>query len=199
MRAVHFTPWIGKNYARGINGKKVMALGESHYCGKPEDDVPSITNNVICRYLDSTNNEFEGWMNTYTKFIRALSGEEISRETSSGWWNRILFYNYVQVPMTGARVAPTEQEFRDSDAAFFEILGEYQPDKILAWGKRLYSELPNKGHKGMNLIDPAGQPIETWIYPLKNGHLVEVIGINHPSAAFAWEYWYQVIQKFINR
>ena len=132
MRAVHFTPWIGKNYARGINGKKVMALGESHYCGKPEDDVPSITNDVICRYLDSTNNEFEGWMNTYTKFIRALSSEEISRETSSGWWNRILFYYYVQVPMTGARMAPTDQGFRDSDAAFFEILGEYQPDKILA-------------------------------------------------------------------
>ena len=37
---VHFRPWVGSGYERGIAGRKVLVLGESHYCARPEDDVP---------------------------------------------------------------------------------------------------------------------------------------------------------------
>jgi len=198
MRKVHFLPWVGKNYLKGIDGRKVMALGESHYCGRPEDDTTEITNDVILCYLDSAN-EFEGWMNTYTKFIKALSGEEISRESSALWWNKILFYNYVQVPMSGPRVAPIAQEFRNSDDAFFEVLEQFQPDCIIAWGKRLYDNLPHLGTAGEDVIAPDGAAIETWNYTLRTGHIVQVLPITHPSAGFATDYWGQIIQTFIKR
>jgi len=196
MKQIQFLPWVGRDYVRGINGKHVMVLGESHYCANNEEAVPGITQDVISGYIDSSN-DFEGWMNTYTKFIRALSGKEISREASEEWWEHILFYNYVQVPMTGPRTAPSEQEFRDSDDAFFKILETYVPDKVIAWGQRLYGELPDRGHRGKDIIAPDGQQIETWVYLLKNGHSVEVLGICHPSAGFAWDYWHEVIASFL--
>ena len=174
-----------------------MALGESHYCGKPSDDVPSVTNDVIRRYLNPKE-EFEGWMNTYTKFIRALSGDyDIARDSSSSWWNRILFYNFVQVPMTGARVAPTEDEFRNSDNAFFEMLEKYHPDVVIAWGKRLYSELPNRGHEGLYITDPNNKKLDTWVYRLSTGKDTRVLPITHPSAGFDTEFWHKVMAKFI--
>lgn len=199
MNVTHFLPWIGRHYTQGISGLKVMALGESHYCGRPEDDVPSITNDVLKCYLNPSY-EFEGWMNTYTKFIRALSGDyTISRETSAEWWDRILFYNFVQVPMTGPRQAPTEQEFRASDASFFEVLSNYRPDIIIAWGSRLYDNLPNKGYQGPDLRLPNGTSTETWIYEHPDGHKVHVLPITHPSAGFDTEFWHKAIEDFINR
>ena len=27
-----FVPWIGKNYKKGLNEKKVLVVGASHYC-----------------------------------------------------------------------------------------------------------------------------------------------------------------------
>ena len=34
MKYVKFTPWVGKNYEQGFRGKKILILGDSHYCAK---------------------------------------------------------------------------------------------------------------------------------------------------------------------
>ena len=35
-KCVKFRPWVGTNYKKGFQGKKILILGESHYC--KEDD-----------------------------------------------------------------------------------------------------------------------------------------------------------------
>ena len=80
-----FSPRIGKDYARGrIFGKKILALGESHYCGSgcadcgecgKHPECSDFTTNVVNWCLDSSV-EREGWMNTYLKFERSLVGKE---------------------------------------------------------------------------------------------------------------------------
>jgi hypothetical protein len=194
----HFLPYIGSDYTLGIHGKRVMVLGESHYISAPEDDAPDMTQSVIEWYLNEQKSpETQGWFATYTKFIRALSGDgEIARASSAPWWKRVLFYNFVQVPLSGAREAPTTKEFRDSDSAFFEVLERYQPDRVIAWGKRLYGNLPGEEY-GNNHQGPDCCGLETWIYKLRNGHEVQVIGINHPSSAFVPEEWHKVLTSFI--
>lgn len=192
MTRIRFRPFVGKQYNAGIGGKRVLVLGESHYAENPREVTEWITNEVIEGYLDAKN-ENEGWMNTYTKFIRALSGDfALEREKSAAWWNRVVFYNFVQVAMTGPRTAPTTQEFRDGVDAFFEILETLRPDVVIAWGQRLYKNLPNKGHQG---ADCMGK--QTWVYELRDGHKVSVLGIDHPSAAFDTVYWHEVIHTFI--
>ena len=199
MNKVNFLPFVGKNYTKGICGKRVMVLGQSHYCDTKEEAVPEITNNVIQWYTDDSV-EFEGWMNTYTKFIRALSGEAIARAESAAWWDKVLFYNYVQVPMSAARIKPMRQDFASSEVAFFEVLEQYQPNRVLVWSKAdLYDELPRKGYQCDDLVLKNGDAIETWAYELSNGKQVQLLPITHPAAGFTPEYWHEAITLFIQR
>lgn len=198
MKNVRFLPWVGDNYETGWNGKRVMVLGESHYCSSPTEAVPQITQTIIADLMDASS-EHEGYKNTYTKFANALAGHTLSSDERGKLWHSVLFYNYVQVPISGPRISPTEQEFAGSEEAFFEVLDTYLPDLIIAWGKRLYNNLPRRGYQLPDLILPNGDSIETWAYMTSGAHLVQVLPITHPSAAFVPSYWHEAIQTFINR
>lgn len=199
MGKMHFKPWVGKSYARGINGKRVMALGESHYCATPKEAVADLTSNVVNYYL-SQEREHEGWMNTYTRFASALmSGKKLSRAECVEAWNKILFYNYVQVPISAPRVAPTSEQFATGEKPFFELLEQYKPHRILVWGKRLYNNLPQQGDELPGIELPNGKSIEVWGYSLPDGSVVKLLPITHPSApTFSPSEWYPIIQYFIN-
>ncbi|MDI9604169.1 MAG: hypothetical protein QM305_02385 [Bacteroidota bacterium] len=199
MGKMHFKPWVGKSYTQGIDGKRVMALGESHYCATPKDAVADLTSNVVNYYL-SQEREHEGWMNTYTRFASALmSGKMQSRAERLEVWNKILFYNYVQVPISATRVAPTSEQFATGEKPFFELLEQYKPHRILVWGKRLYNNLPQQGDELPGIELPNGKSIEVWGYSLPDGSVVKLLPITHPSApTFSPSEWYPIIQYFIN-
>lgn len=48
-----FVPWIGKNYKKGLNEKKVLVVGASHYCNHSNICTHSEYNNV-CSNFDET-------------------------------------------------------------------------------------------------------------------------------------------------
>lgn len=198
MKNVKFLPWVGDHYLQGIPGSKVMVLGESHYCASSADAVPELTSSVILDLFDP-DSEHESYKNTYTKFERALAGKPLTFSEKRDIWNSVLFYNYVQVPISEARVSPTPQEFNSSESAFFEVLEKYQPDYILAWGSRLYNNLPKRGRQLPDLSLPSGDSFETWGYTLSSGKVVQLLSTTHPSTAFVPVYWHEVIQMFIKR
>lgn len=198
MKNVRFQPWVGKNYNTGINGKRVMVLGESHYCANESEAVASITNNVILDLLNP-DSEHEHYKNTYTKFERAVAGKPLSFNEKADVWNSLVFYNFVQFPISSPRVPPTREQFANSEEAFFEVLEQYRPDCLLVWGERMYNNLPNKGYKSDDFTLPDGTINETWEYPLSDGHVVRVLRITHPSAAFTPEFWHKAIHSFLQR
>lgn len=189
--SVKLLPWLGTDYLRGIDGKRVMGLGESHYSADGRWSA-EMTREVI-RDLFDPQGEFEPYKNTYTKFERAVAGRELDWEGKRRFWNSLMFYNYVQEVMSGPRVAPTAQQFRDSEAAFFEVLNEYRPQLVIVWGQRLYNNLPQQGRQLPDLIVPGADSHELWEYRLENGDPVIVLKITHPSAAFSPDYWHKVI------
>ena len=134
MHNVKFLPRVGRSYDRSRWGKRVMVLGESHYCDNPSDATPDITKRVFEWQFDRSC-DFERWMNTYTKFASALSGRQEDRFSSEAVWDEVLYYNFVQQPLTGPRTAPTKEMLVASEAAFIEVLEEYQPDVVLVWGR----------------------------------------------------------------
>lgn len=198
MKHVKFLPLVGDKYNTGWNGKRVMVLGESHYCASPEQAVPQITNQIITDLYDASS-EHESYKNTYTKFANAFAGHSLSFNERRNLWHSVLFYNYVQVPISGPRKSPIVQEFISSETAFFEILYTYNPDYIISWGKRLYCNLPRRGYQLPDLTLPNGDSMETWAYEIADKHIVQVLPIMHPSAAFVPSYWHVAIQTFINR
>ena len=208
MNDIRFKPWVGDKYAIGIVGydadgkiiygtenhigKKVLVLGESHYCANPETEAtPFLTINIIADLLNP-DSEWEPYKNTYTKFIKSLIGgiANLEQNDKENAWKHVVFYNYVQTPMSGARVAPTASDFQSSATAFFEVLERYTPDIVIAWGQRLYNNLPQGGKQLPDLTIDSGRFVgnatELWSYQVA-GKSIAVMPITHPSAAYSTE------------
>lgn len=220
LENVFFLPYVGNKYENGLilkedgtieagteenKGLKVMALGESHYCGEEceecglastckQNTCRKFTQDVLTCYLNylEGEEEFQPWMNTFTKFGKALTGKD---EHSIDIWKSIIFYNYIQRALNAARMSPSSEDFENSEKALFEVLEKYKPDIIICWGRRLYNNLPNRGKKG-DKIETEYESIDTWNYELENKNMI-VIPIYHPSSGFDWSYWHEVITSII--
>lgn len=220
LKDVFFLPYVGSNYENGLllsedgtivsgtesdKGLKVMVLGESHYCGEEcvecglastckKEACRKFTQDVLTCYLGYLKGKegFESWMNTFTKFGKALKGKD---ERSTEIWESVIFYNYVQRAMNATRTSPSYKDFEDSESAFFEILEKYQPNIIITWGRRLYNNLPSTcGDFGKTFI-VEGEEYYTWVYSLGDIHM-DLLSIYHPSVGFDWKYWNNVIVEF---
>ena len=196
-----FLPWVGPDYSSGgIFGKKIMALGDSHYCGtpcgkcgiNPNPKCNIMTSNVIGWYLDPEC-EREGWMNTYLKFERSLVGHATTHEESHAIWNSIVFYNFLQEALNGPRKAGTSEQHISSIEPFFSVLNAYKPDLLIVWGKRLWSHLPYENWIEGSEMQIDGEEIDNGYYKLSDGGKVKAVCIYHPSAAYDWSYWHRVI------
>ena len=200
MKHVIFKPWEGKNYQTGgIFKKKILVIGESFYCSE-EDAVDTLTDKVVTDYLairdgESRNNN-GGWTNTYLKFERSLTGEETPPEDSHIIWNSIAFYNYLQVPMSGARESGSTIDYKNAENAFFEVINELQPNIIIVWGVgKLFNNLPEDNWKWGESLEFDGWPIKNGYYKLENGKEARCIAVYHPSSGYQWDWWHKVIKS----
>ena len=214
MKHVNFRPWVGKNYSTtGYNGKKILVLGESHYCAnelragercsplcKKENMLPecfSQTEDVIKWYLnDYTGEPFQ---RTFVCFERALAGKELSQEEREAFWQDVMFYNFIQYAQSGPRVKPQQEHWANSELAFKEILEQYMPDYIIVWGVRLYNGLPDWNGVGSKLFINEHDNTDIWTYTI-NGKQIPAIKVHHPSSPTgkSWAYWHEFYKKFLN-
>lgn len=182
-----FDAYVGKKYAHGINGKKVMTLGESHYCGNPKQAIPSFTKDRIAEYKKYLEGKISirddnGWMQTYNNWLNTMAGRNLSKAEKLELIDKVSFYNYVQVPMKGPRVRPTAIDWKCSSDAFIQELKTQKPDVVFAWGEELYKNLPKTmGKKGKDIVLSNGKKLETWVYTI-DGHSTTVVRTNHPAS-----------------
>lgn len=192
---IHFLPYVGADYeSGGIFSKRIMALGDSHYCEKASDAVPSLTRDVIEYYLDPAS-ENEGWMQTYRKFERSLVNKATTYSESREIWNSLLFYNFLQVPLSGPRVAGTAEEYREAAEGFFEVIDQYKPQVIIVWGKRLWDKMPTERWTSSADVVYDGYAIENGYYSMSDGSKARTFFVYHPSAGYSWDWWYKAIMK----
>lgn len=203
---VKFLPFVGDNYEDGISfdkdgklvlaeecpGKKVLVLGESHYCDEDlsDEELSSFTREVLDCYLKSE--ERYSWMRTFLKFEHALSNADPNFDSES-IWNHLMFYNYLQFPLRGPRMAGDSRRYEDATIPFFAILKTYQPDCVIVWGRRLLVNLPHE-HREKGKFMPSID-MNFWRYKI-GGKTIKVLPIYHPSVDFSWKYWHEVIVEF---
>ncbi len=207
---VKFLPFVGDQYSYGISfndngelvlgteakpGKKVLVLGESHYCDEDlsDEELSSFTREVLDCYLKSE--ERYSWMRTFLKFERALSNADTNIDSKS-IWNHLMFYNYLQCPLRGLRMAGDSRRYEDATTPFFAILKKYKPDYVIVWGRRLFVNLPSE-----NVQEGEYMPsieISIWSYQI-DGHTIMVLPVVHPSGGFLWGYWHEVIVELLKK
>jgi hypothetical protein len=202
MENVFFNPWVGEYYAaNGFYGRKILVLGESHYCEDSEnfdsDSASEFTIEVVQMYLDYKNGgktSHKPWMNTFTHFTKMILGEPKNDEIIE-FWDSAVFYNYVQKAMPRPNYSPSEDDFEDSAPAFFEVLKEHKPDLVIAWGDRLWRALPaENGVEGEPVL--PGTERNFYNYTV-DGKLIRACGIPHPSRPSSFD-GYQYLQAALS-
>ena len=207
MKKVFFKPWVGENYdsggiSGGIFGKKILVVGESHYCtcelckdkcgtqalSPCEDLNPDVE---VKKYLAGQT------ITTYKKFERSLRLAH-TREESNAIWNSIVFYNYLQEALPNAKCVPTTRQWKNAEETFLEIINKFTPQLIICWGKRLYVNMPFDGWIRNEDITINNRKIRNGYYSLNDNNKALVVCINHPAS---WGYdcceWRNIINYFI--
>ena len=204
---VKYLPWIGDKYEDGIyynekgelrygngKGKKVLVLGESFYWDDEDDGSAKMFVPELIEDFINPQSEFLPYKRTFIKFERAMAGRELNKEESKEFWEHVMFYNYVQEPLQGTRMSPTEEQYANSRDALFSLLNVMAPDYFIVWGMRLYNNLPQEGVQGFD-IEETGDSYETWIYEVEAKRF-PFMAIYHPSTGFDWFYWHKLIVEF---
>ncbi len=198
MGTVYFEPWIGDDYwDGGIFGKKILVIGNSHYCKSREDcsncgidggcfeydECSNFTSSVVNDYLNRS--YWQKWMGTFQKFERALYGNYTDEDDSKKIWNSIAFYNYLQTAVPNWNDPGYDEDYNNSEDSFWEVLEELQPDCIIMWGDRVWNMSPS--YNGDDC------------YELEDGTSIPLLGIHHPSwRFFNWENENKEITSFLD-
>lgn len=150
---IFFIPYVGMYYANGgLFDRRVMILGESHYCDGGCCDCGNcrlykqcgkFTQDVLRDFLDERK-ERQNWMRTFVKFERSLVGKMTDWALRRKIWDSVMFYNYLQVAMGGPRKAGTSAQYKQAANAFFDVIDEHEPECIIVWGKRLWNNMSNE-------------------------------------------------------
>lgn len=204
-----FDPYIGKLYAtEGLNGKRILILGDSHYCGDVNckgicgchgmssyddmDECFDLTKNVIERYRQYRKGLAKGdkWCKTFLRFERAiLANTETTEEDSEYLLDRIAFSNFVQSAYHADADGNYEYEDYSKSVPYIcSIIDKYMPDYIIAWGNNVWDFMPGDNWEGIS--ENIGK--YDW-----NGHRILMLKIHHPSRFFSYEKHIPLIKEFL--
>ncbi|GHT38169.1 hypothetical protein AGMMS49965_00700 [Bacteroidia bacterium] len=184
MKNVKFSPWVGTKYAtKGYNGKKILVLGESHYGG--DYTKSDLTQAVLTHFLDYKRGTYphHSSMKSPTTFANVLIGKQVDNATMIDFWESVVFYNFIQKVMPDIKIRPSKEDFKNSYSAFFEVLEEYKPDLIIAWGKGLWDNLPDNG------IRKENKNGKSFYFYKAGDREIPAYWVYHPaSSAFGYKY-----------
>ena len=209
-----FEPFVGKRYAEGINGKRILVLGASFYCDRVKCPFFASCTSVIMKdssAFDTKCPEYqpagkklhlepsycvEDAPVTYQRFA-AYMGKHLGTDDYNTVWDHLAFTNYVQffLPATNGSFRETSwSDISERDlAAFTEVVKKLQPDIVIVWGSVINSCLKERNPYLADLKEL--QETEYYI-----GHLnipgaekpIAVINPYHPSSSA----WYSAMEQF---
>lgn len=192
---VNFYPWRGARYDTGINNKRILILGESHYC---EDSDKSQKSRHACpkefdRYCMSCHMDSECHektidtivehlstenYNTHKTFKTHVNGHLLSNKERFEFWHHLAFYEYIQFAQPKPQMPLIQGDPIKNRNAFLEVLDLLKPDKIIIWGKRFYHLLLKEF--GGEVIEHPAYP-RAWTWKIKN---IDVLIVDHPCCPY---------------
>lgn len=180
---VSFTPWIGSRYEEGgVEGTKVLVLGESHY-GDEEEVESSFTRRVVQSHVYNGRHRF------FTIVAKLLlgkgAGTPVAQREREWVWDRIAFYNYVQsLAGTGPDGNVTDPMWEEAKQPFLDVVEVTRPDIILVVGREVGDHLPDPG------TDVSRRRAKSY-------ERAERLTIPHVSRGFSYDPWLSRVDALI--
>ena len=182
MNEIRFKHYEGTTY-QGENFK-IFVLGESHYFSEKdlnsfnnkEKHIENVTKNVVEMYLQYKQGTIKSatWMTTFTKFSNITSNAKLSNAETIQFWDKTIFYNFVQSPTKKPRSSPSQEEFIKSIEPFIKTVEATKPNLIFIWGYRLWNNVPKE-----NLFTKT--ELNGKVIHLYNN--IPIIVVPHPSSS----------------
>lgn len=208
IKGINFQPWISEKYEKGT-GKygRLLVLGESHYYEEDSEEEQKddmIDSDPKCEIVDLENNLTSAVVQEFIDkkhsipFFRNL-GLLFNANDKQEIWNEIAFANGIQVALNSSTAQPTVDEIDTIKSAFWLLLDNLSPDKILVCSKRMWNYwLPEDNLRAKHLmnISENNKHSNIWQYKIGNKNCL-AMGINHPSKYFSYENWKPIVMNFL--
>jgi hypothetical protein len=198
IEGLNFQPWISEKFKKG-EGKygRLLILGESHYIwedgnkeNKDLDQGNHFTSDVVQDFLDG---------NYDLPFFRNL-GLLFKPSDKFELWKEVAFANAIQRGLSGPDDQPTQEDIRTVKRAFWLLVENLEPDKILVCSKRMWNnwvpEDPNRS-RFVKHIQANGKHSTIWQYQIPNKNCL-AMGIKHPSKYFSPNGWRPIVMDFLS-
>lgn len=209
-----FEPYVGKHYADGINGKRILVLGASFYCDRVTCPFFASCTSVIHKdssAFDAKCPEYqpagkqlhlepnycvEDAPTTYQRFATYM-GKFLQTDDYDTVWDHLAFTNYVQffLPATNGSFRETSwSDLSERDLkAFTEVVQDLRPDIVIVWGSVINSCLKEQNPYLVDMKEL--RETEFYICHLNVPGVPQPIAIinpYHPSSSA----WYSAMKQF---
>ena len=217
---IHFSPYKGDYYEKGIHGKKVLVLGHTYPCNefltKPGcKEIPNaensycrgcgftqrfcsgVTEETVKEYMENKWVEREGGRRkaTHTKFLKSILPDIHHLEA----YKYVAFYNFVQIAVnaSGELIGQADEKYYElSVEPFLKVLELLQPDCIIIWGKPVFYILQSYLEKLGLIVNRSQTDYHFTIH--YNEKKYQVMRILHPSSGgYNISMWTDKIKEFL--
>ena len=184
---IFFKPYVGTFYNEGINGKKVLVLGASFYCGMSqciyykdctnENIKDSSPYDDICPYYDVALHNAPSTENgtAYSKFANSIAKAlDINQDR---FWDFVSFTNYIQFFLPHWQTFMEDCSDRDAKA-LIEIIRSLQPEIIFIWGCVINQHIKDSFSQDIKIVENTDGYIWNWNVDDK---VITVINTYHPT------------------
>lgn len=148
-RGMHYIPWRGEAYAAGVQGRRLLILGDSFHDAVGAASFPS---EVVGDFVAGRRN-----YPFFAAIQQVVTGERAGDPAARrAFWGRVAFSNLVQEPMQAASAAPTAAQWRRAWACFPEVVAATAPDVVFVFSRRGWdAEAAARGGAGGVALDLA--------------------------------------------
>lgn len=167
-----FHPWVGNRYETGLNGCRLLILGESLYSTDSRDEYPRLAVDIVQRFV---NGERFPYYTKLSQIIGAASG------SSTLDWHDVAFHEYVQALVgTQARARPSDAMWAEAMKPFTGVIRQLRPHAVLCTGGDLWGALSRFFPRDGKSLPTSSPDIRRW--ELSDCEPIVATWINHPAS-----------------
>jgi hypothetical protein len=193
---VRTPPWIGRFYAKGLDGNRILIVGDSHY-SKHGPIVGKRLRSLTRDSIHESQIDQDYPARFYTSISASLLGRLPDPGERAALWQSIAFYNYIQTSVfTGPGKPLTYEMLAQSFRLFLKVVEVLQPSVVMLYSYRIW-----------NFILEAMTTMTTPFAFRRTGRhravlsirgdVIAFISLPHASRAFSYKDWHPYIQRIL--